>query len=150
MKTGGESNPHWNSRDDRRNAYPPPAHVTAHGQSRFSSPGPWPRQRPSHYSSSPGGYDPYHREAQQRHGGGREHGGHSQRGGHSQYGGHSQQGRYSQHGDRGDSYGRGGGYGRQGGNYGGGSQNDPRRNSTGVRPLFSYSKLGKTIDIKRK
>ena len=139
MKTGGASTSRWepsNDRDPRRNSYPPPAHVTAHGQSRFSSPGPWPRQRPSHYSNAPGGYDPYQRDAQQRHSGNRQYGGHSQ------YGGYSQGNRDSPYSR--DGYGRDGrdsrGYGRDGGGYdrtdsysgyGNREHDDPRRRSTG-------------------
>ena len=153
MKTGGDNSQRWDSRNDRRNSYPPPAHVTAYGQSRFSSPGPWPRQRPSYYSNSPGGYNPYQRDSQPRHsGGGRQYGGHSQhggQGGYSQHGRQSQHGGYSQHDNRGSSYGRDGGYGRQG-SYGGGNQNDPRRHSTGVRSLLFLNRLDKAIVSRRK
>ena len=119
MKTGGEGPSRWDSGNDRRNSYPPPAHVTAYGQSRVPSPGPWPRHRPSYYSNSPGGYNPYQRDSQQRHsGGGRQYGGHSQHG-HSQHGSSPYGGRDS-------------GYGGSR-SYGGRDQDDPRRRSTGVR-----------------
>lgn len=140
MRTGGANTSRWDSGNDRRNSYPPPAHVTAYGQSRFSSPGPWPRQRPSHYSNTPGGYNPYQRDAQQRHSGGtRQHGGNSQHGGHSQQGGYShgysgnQYNRDSPYGNTDSSYGsRNTPYNREGRD-GGYAQNDPRRRSTGVR-----------------
>ncbi|XP_028409004.1 5'-3' exoribonuclease 2-like [Dendronephthya gigantea] len=147
MKTGGGNASSWDSRNDRRNSYPPPAHVTSYGRSRFSAAGPWPRHPPSHYSNAPGGYSPYQRDAQ-RHSGNRQHGGyHSQHGGHSQHSGQSQYGSHSQH-DRqsqygshsqqggyshGNSYGRddrSAGYGRDGRHYDNRDQNDPRRRST--------------------
>ncbi|CAB3993307.1 5 -3 exoribonuclease 2 [Paramuricea clavata] len=133
MKSGGASTSRWDSGNDRRNSYPPPAHVTAYGQSRFSSPGPWPRQRPSYYSNTPGGYNPYQRDGQHS-GGGRQHGGHSQHGGYSQHGGSSHGNRDSPYGNRDSPYGNRdspyGGYGRDG-SYDGRDQNDPRRRSTG-------------------
>lgn len=67
MSSGGASTSRWepgNNRDPRRNSYPPPAHVTAYGSQRQPSPGPWPRQKPSHYGNSPGGYSPYQRDQQ--------------------------------------------------------------------------------------
>ena len=147
MKTGGANTSGWNPGYDRRNSYPPPTHVTAYGQSRFSSPGPWPRERPSYYSNTPGGYNPYQRNAQQRHsGGGRQHGGHP---GHSQHGGYAHGNRDSQYGNRDSSYGnRDSPYARRDSSYGNSdspygrdsSQNDPRRRSTGVRFCFHHIK----------
>ena len=167
MKTGGASTSGWNPGNDRRNSYPPPTHVTAYGQSRFSSPGPWPRQRPSYYSNTPGGYNPYQRDAQQRQSsGGRHHGGQSQHGG---YSGHSQDSGYGnrdgqygnrdgQYGNRSSSYGnRDSSYGSRDSPYGnrdspygnrdspygrdgGSGPNDPRRRSTGVSFCFYHIK----------
>ena len=73
MKSGGASTSYRETGIDRRNSYPPPAHLTAYGQGRFSAPGPWPRQRPSYYSNTPSGFNPYQREARQS-GGSRHHG----------------------------------------------------------------------------
>lgn len=134
MKTGGASTSRWepgNDRDPRRNSYPPPAHVTAYGQSRFSSPGPWPRQRPSYYSNTPGGYNPYQRDSQQRHTGNRSVG-HSQYDSReSPYASNNSYGRSNSYAGRDNRYGGESSY-SSGGSYGSREHNDPRRRSTGV------------------